>query len=102
MIDAAMATPMAATTTWTSNSIQSMPLVAVGKPSWWASHVPMNADTMPTRIVTSKPIGCLPGSTSRPRRPTTMPMRIALMMPVIVMFPPLSWGEGAIPLHQRE
>ena len=30
-------------------------------------------------------MGCLPGSTSRPSTPTTAPIRIALITPVMVM-----------------
>ena len=45
----------------------------------------MNADTMPTRIVTSMPMGCLPGRTSLPSTPTTAPMKMAVMMPVMVI-----------------
>ena len=39
-----------------------MPFVTVGMPSARAIAVPMNAATMPTRIVTSIPMGCLPGT----------------------------------------
>jgi len=53
--DATRATPSAATITWTSISSQSMPLVTVGIPIARAIAVPMNADTMPTKIVSSIP-----------------------------------------------
>ena len=58
---ATSATPTTATMTWTSSSSQSMPLVTVGMPSARASAVPMNAETMPTRIVSEHPDGLLAG-----------------------------------------
>ena len=62
----------------------------------------MNAETMPTRMVTSMPIGCLPGTSRRPRTPTTMPMRIAVMTPVMVICPPSALGvEVTYPRHPR-
>jgi hypothetical protein len=35
---------------------------SVGMPSARAIAVPMNAETIPTRIVSSTPMGCLPGT----------------------------------------
>src|SRR5262245_39872959 len=69
-----------------------MPLVAVGIPIARAIAVPMKADTMPTRIVSSMPIGCLPGTSRRPSTPTTMPTRIALITPVMVICSPRLWA----------
>src|SRR5262245_7290071 len=69
-----------------------MPLVAVGIPIARAIAVPMKADTMPTRIVSSMPIGCLPGTSRRPSTPTTMPTRIAVITPVMVMCSPRLWA----------
>jgi hypothetical protein len=48
----------------------------------------MNAAAIPTTIVSQMGMRCLPGTTSRPSAPTTMPTKIALMIPVIVMTPP--------------
>ena len=93
---AAMTTPMAATTTCTSSSSQSMPGVFVEMPSAPASQVPMNAATIPTTIVSQIGIGWRPGTTSRPSAPMIAPMMIAVMMPVTVIVPPSALGP---PVH---
>ncbi|MFJ4766569.1 hypothetical protein [Streptomyces diastaticus] len=47
--------------------------------------VPTSAATMPTTMVSSRPMRWRPGTTRRPRTPMTMPMTIALMIPDISM-----------------
>src|SRR5690606_2750763 len=78
------ATPSAARAIWISHSTQSTPLVSA-TPSPEAMPVPMNAATMPIRMVHRTPMRCRPGTTSRPSTPITMPMTIALMTPEISM-----------------
>src|SRR5689334_19751347 len=80
-------TPMAATMTCRMSSIQSMPRVSA-TPNRRAIQVPMNAATIPTRMVSQIGMSCLPGATRRPRNPMMAPMMIAVMMPVTVTVPP--------------
>ena len=68
---------MTATTSWTSNSSQSIPLVAVEMPTARARKVPMTAATMPTTIVSQIGMFCRPGRMSRARAPMMAPMTIA-------------------------
>lgn len=80
-----------------------MPLVAVGMPTALAKAVQMKADTMPTPMVTSMPIDCLPGNANRPRTPTTMPIKIAVKIPVMVMLSSKGAAVGAeIPSPARK
>ena len=86
------ATPRAATMTWTRSSSQSMPFVtdrdAHGAGKRRADERRDDADQdrqeHPDRLPT--------GTKSRPITPTTMPIRIALRMPVIVIVPPTETG----------
>src|SRR5262245_35540459 len=63
--------------------IQSMPGVW-RTPSAPAISVPMNAATMPTRIVATIPMFWRPGRTRRPSAPMTAPMMMPMMMPATV------------------
>ena len=59
----------------------------------------------PTPMVSSTPIDCLPGSTIRARTPTTSPVTIALMIPLVsIRLRSLGQPESSMgrPLRGRE